>query len=118
MMDDVAADRGGPRPLMVDVLGRLEWTLLTNAVPLDCRQNARRGDRSCAAGGVARTPDGGTETGAAGGVARTPDGGAEDGPCARNVGLVVCPNVIIVAVNRPKPNATQDTPVFIAAPFR
>ena len=68
----------------------------------------------CAEGGVARTPDGGTETGAAGGAATTPDGGAEDGPCARKVGLVVCANAIIVAVNRPKHNATQDTPVFIA----
>ena len=45
IMDDVAADRGGPRPRMVSVLGRLEWTLVTNAVPLDSRQNARRGDR-------------------------------------------------------------------------
>jgi hypothetical protein len=68
----------------------------------------------CAEGGVARTPDGGTETGAAGGAATTPEGGAEEGPCATRLGLIVCPTAIIVAANRPKPNATQDTPVFIA----
>ena len=117
-MDDVAADRGGPRPRMVSVLGRLEWTLVTNAVPLDSARTPGGGTESGAARGVARTPDGGTETGAAGGVARTPDGGADDGPCATTVGPGVCANVIIVAVNRPRLNATQDTPVFIAAPFR
>jgi hypothetical protein len=67
---------------------------------------------------VDRTPDGGTETGAAGGAASTPDGGVEDGAWATKPGLVVWANVTNVAVNRPKPNATQDTPAFIAVPFR
>jgi len=40
MMDDVAAHRGGFRPLMVVILRRLNWTHLGEAVPVDCRQNA------------------------------------------------------------------------------
>jgi hypothetical protein len=40
MMDDVPAHRGGFRPLMVDVLDRLDWARLADAVMVDCRQNA------------------------------------------------------------------------------
>jgi hypothetical protein len=39
-MDDVAAHRGGFRPLMVDVLGRLDWARLADTVLVGCRQNA------------------------------------------------------------------------------
>jgi hypothetical protein len=65
------------------------------------------------AGGVTRTPDGGTETGAGGGVLRAPDGGvAKVGASAITVGLGFCPSAKDIPVSRLVPTARQNMPFF------
>jgi hypothetical protein len=58
-------------------------------------------------------PDGGTATGASGGVAKTPEEGTEPVICATKIESGVCASANEVVVSSPIPSATYDEAFFI-----